>query len=82
MRFDDYLATLEKKLPEWFSRRAFADATGLFTVGTLANMDSAKKGPIGKRFGKRVLYEKRQTLAWLRAYLENLDKLYVRGRGI
>jgi hypothetical protein len=52
-------------LPAICTRRAAA-ATGLVAAGTLANADSAGKGPRGRvRLNKKTVYPRAELVAWL-----------------
>lgn len=60
---------LYNDFPPLVSRKTIAEKTGLFTSGTLANLDSQKKGIAGaKLIGKRIFYPKDKAIIWLMEY--------------
>lgn len=64
------IASLGNDLPATFTRNtACRHLGGFLAAGTLANLDSQKKGPLGLRTGRYVLYERGAFLVWLREYL-------------
>ncbi len=65
------ILALEKALPPVFTRKVAAKMLGgVLAVGTLANLDSQKKGPARLRLKGRVAYEREAFLVWLSAYLQ------------
>lgn len=63
---------LEKNLPPVFSREEAArQMGGLMRAKTLSNLDAAGNGPWVKiRIRKKVCYERRSFLQWLRQYVQ------------
>ena len=68
MQNEIFWKNLEESLPVVFPRKAVSKLTaGFISSGTLANLDSQKKGPPVKvRMGKFVGYEKESFIAWLK----------------
>ncbi|WMW66950.1 hypothetical protein [Nitratidesulfovibrio liaohensis] len=67
---DKIIMSLSNDLPATFTRNtACRHLGGFLAAGTLANLDSQKKGPLGLRTGRYVLYERGAFLVWLREYL-------------
>ena len=66
MSIEVLITRLQAEMPPAFTRKVACQLLGgLFSPGTLANLDSAGEGPIGVRAGKAVLYERESFLAWL-----------------
>ena len=63
---------LERNLPPVFSREEAArQMGGLMKAKTLSNLDAAGNGPWVKiRIRKKVCYERRSFLQWLRQYVQ------------
>jgi hypothetical protein len=68
IRDNMFFDALEKELPPILSRKQVCEKTGgLFSVKTLANFDYMHKGPGKKlRLGRKVGYERRSFIEWLR----------------
>ncbi|HBW17475.1 MAG TPA: hypothetical protein DEF41_15475 [Desulfovibrio sp.] len=65
------IAGLAKDLPPVFTRKVAAKMLGgVLAIGTLANLDSQKKGPTRLRLKGRVAYEREAFLVWLSTYLQ------------
>lgn len=62
---------LERNLPPVFSREEVArQMGGLLKAKTLSNLDATSNGPWVKiRIRKKVCYERRSFLQWLRQYV-------------
>ena len=68
------IETLRKTLPPLFTRaEASRFLGGLYSVGTLANLDWKKKGPGGTRLGQKVLHERDSFILWLEERLLNSE---------
>ena len=63
---------LERNLPPVFSREEAArQMGGLIKAKTLSNLDATGNGPWVKiRIRKKVCYERRSFLQWLRQYVQ------------
>jgi hypothetical protein len=60
------LDSLRRELPPTFTRATAAKMLGgLFTAGTLANLDCLGKGPGGALIGHKMVYERDTFLAWI-----------------
>lgn len=60
------IEALRKNLPTTFSRQVIAQhLSGIYSVSTLANLDSRKEGPPCERIGRCVMYERESFLVWL-----------------
>lgn len=60
------IESLRTQLPSTFSRQvAAAHLAGIYTAGTLANLDWKKVGPPRERIGRCVMYERDSFLEWL-----------------
>lgn len=60
------ITALRQALPTTFSRQVAArHLAGIYTVSTLANIDSRKEGPPMERIGRCVIYERDTFLDWL-----------------
>ena len=60
------ITRLRAEMPPAFTRKVACQLLGgLYSPGTLANLDSSGEGPKGIRAGKAVLYERETFLAWL-----------------
>ncbi|GHV52003.1 hypothetical protein FACS1894168_4190 [Deltaproteobacteria bacterium] len=58
--------SLRRELPPTFTRAtAVKMMGGLFTAGTLANLDCLGKGPGGALIGRKMVYEREAFVAWL-----------------
>ena len=75
------LENLHKEMSPTFTRKTACKLLGgLFTSGTLANLDSLGTGPGCIHAGKRVLYERESFLTWLGArFSAKFSKLEERG---
>lgn len=61
-----FIRALRAALPTTFSRQVVArHLRGIYTVSTLANLDSIGAGPPKERIGRSVMYEKETFLLWL-----------------
>ena len=57
---------LRAEMPPAFTRKTACKLLGgLFSPGTLANLDSLGDGPRGTRIGKAIVYERESFLVWL-----------------
>jgi len=66
---------LRPELPPFFTRKVASEKTGgLYAPGTLANMDSAGKGPGAISAGKSVVYEREAFLNWLALRMEAVSE--------
>jgi hypothetical protein len=67
---NDFFDGLEKNMPEIFSRQEASKLIGnILSSDTLRNLDSKKLGPkMTKQIGKKVCYEKRSFIEWLKNY--------------
>lgn len=68
------LELLEAELPSFFDRTtAVEKCNGLFTKGTLAQLEHTKLGPPTHSMGRKVFYAKHEFIAWLREYYGGMD---------
>ena len=69
--YESFFRTLERNLPGVFSREeASRQMGGILRAKTLSNLDAAGRGPSRIRIGKKVCYERRSFLQWLKAYAQ------------
>jgi hypothetical protein len=70
----EILDSLRRELPPTFTRAtAVKMMGGLFTVGTLANLDCLGKGPGGVLIGRKKIYERESYIAWLERRMQGGD---------
>jgi hypothetical protein len=68
------LDSLRRELPPTFTRAtAVKMLGGLFTAGTLANLDCLGKGPGGSLIGRKKIYERESFIAWLESRMQRGD---------
>lgn len=69
---DVILNELAHSLPPIITRQELERLTGgLLKARTLANLDSAGRGPSQKiRYGRKIAYERKALLAWLARRME------------
>jgi hypothetical protein len=68
------LDSLRRALPPTFTRATAVKMTGgLFTAGTLANLDCLGKGPGGSLIGRKKIYERESFIAWLESRMQGGD---------
>lgn len=69
----DLITRLRSELPPTFTRQAVGRLLGgIIAPGTLANLDSQKRGPAGRFYNGRVAcYERDLFLDWLAARLND-----------
>ena len=68
------LESLRRELPPTFTRATAAKMTGgLFTAGTLANLDCHGKGPGGSLIGRKMVYERESFVSWLEKRMQRGD---------
>lgn len=68
------LDSLRRELPPTFTRAtAVKMMGGLFTAGTLANLDCLGKGPGGSLIGRKKVYERESFIAWLERRMQGGD---------
>jgi hypothetical protein len=68
------LDSLRRELPPTFTRATAAKMTGgLFTAGTLANLDYRGEGPGGSLIGRKMVYERESFVAWLERRMQRGD---------
>lgn len=68
------ISILEAELPSFFDRAtAVEKCNGLFTRGTLAQLEHVKLGPPTHGMGRKVFYAKDEFIAWLREYYGGMD---------
>ena len=75
MSASDIIAALDRKLPEAFGRSEVEKLMpGFIAAGTLANLDSQKKGPSCYKSRGKAIYTKESFLAWLEIWLVEGEK--------
>jgi hypothetical protein len=68
------LDSLRRELPPTFTRAtAVKMLGGLFTAGTLANLDCRSEGPGGSLIGRKMVYERESFIAWLESRMQGGD---------
>jgi hypothetical protein len=68
------LDSLRRELPPTFTRATAVRMTGgLFTAGTLANLDCLGKGPGGSIIGGKKVYERDSFITWLERRMQGGD---------
>ena len=71
---NDMLQCLSKELPPVFGRKAVESLMpGIISAKTLANLDSAGKGPEYYKHGRVVMYERSSFLSWLSERIKKVD---------
>ena len=74
---DSILAVLEEALPEFFLRADVTTLTnGLCKTTTLAKLNGQGEGPTPHRTGKKVVYLKKEFLAWFKTHMEQVEERY------
>ena len=69
LMYGAFLKMVEERLPEFCSRQQAEQAMdGLLRARTMANLFSRGRGPHGILFGKRMVYQKQELIAWLEKY--------------
>ncbi len=65
------IAGLAEELPVVFTRKTASEKLGgILAAGSLANLNSQKKGPPTIRLKRHAAYERETFLAWLHQYLQ------------
>jgi hypothetical protein len=72
-----FFKELDEAMPAVFSRQEASRLIGnIISSGTLRNLDSKKQGPANQTtIGKKVCYEKKSFIDWLKNYKSNTSNL-------